>query len=161
MGKTTPVIQLPDGLGELFRTLYLSERGECVPEHLVGESRIYPALMHPATVLYVARNVAHLEQPPNLLEFFEKMRETMEDTCMKVLSKRNKEDGRIGYIVVVVGGAVRGLVEKGELTDEEGYRKMVAELEEEFVGEGIVGEPSVTTSEEWQRYETRGDLPAD
>ena len=127
----------------------------------IFESRIYPALMHPTTVLYVAENVANLEEPPSLVEFFEKMRETMEDTCMKVLSKRNKEDGRINYIVIVVGGSVRGLVERGELPDEQSYRTMVAELEEAFVVKGIVGEPSVTTPEEWRRYEQEQSLPGD
>lgn len=121
----------------------------------IFESRVYPALQHPATVMYVAERVARLEEAPNLTEFFEEMNEMMEETCMKVLSKRNKEDGRISYIVIVVGGSVRDLIERDELPDEAAYRQMIAELEEEFVGEEIVGEPSVTTSEEWRRYEAQ------
>jgi len=119
----------------------------------VYESRVYPLLPHPVTIAFVAAWLARQEEPPPQDEFLLLVQSAIGESLLKVLAKRDRSDGRISYLVVAVGPELRVLIERGEAADEEKYRRMVAHLEDELVVPGVVGEPQVTTPEEWRQYE--------
>ena len=117
------------------------------------ESRVYPLLPHPATVALVAAWLARQEAPPDQEEFLATVLAAIGESTLRVLTKRRRDDGRITYLVVAVGPTVRTLVERGEAADETDYRRLVAVLEDELLSPGLIGDPKVTTTEDWQRYE--------
>lgn len=118
----------------------------------IYESRVYPLVPHPATLVLLAERVASggrlLTQEDAALLLIGSL---AADSSLKVLAKRARSDGRITCQVTVVTGYGRVLIERHDLPHAGAYRSKVAELEE-LLRPGLLADPTIITAEEWQRY---------
>ena len=85
--------------------------------------------------------------------------DVIDDTSVKFLAKRRKEDGRITYLLVGISPESRWIMDRRELIEETDYRKAVGEFEELPLFRTVLAEPVVLTYDEWRRYADEGVLP--
>ena len=98
-----------------------------------------------------------LELPPEGLAHW--VTDIIEDTSIKFLSKRRKQDGRITYVLTGITRDSRWLLDRAELVDESQYRKAVREFECLPLFKTVLSSPLVVTIEEWRRYGEEEPLP--
>ena len=118
----------------------------------IYESRVYPLLPHPATMILLAERLASARHSPSQKDFaLLLIGFAAADSSLKVLSKRNRSDGRITSQVTVVNDFGRVLIERHDLPDDDAYRGKVGELED-LLGPALLGDPTIVTATEWQEY---------
>jgi hypothetical protein len=81
-----------------------------------------------------------------------------EDTMIKLLAKRRKEDGRITHLLVAITGGSRRLLDGREWEEEEEYRHTVECFEQLPLSRAILSPPVVVPLDEWRRYAGGGPL---
>jgi hypothetical protein len=98
-----------------------------------------------------------LEQmPPEMLaEYATSM---VEDTMIKVVAKRGKEDGRITHLLVAITDGSRRLLDGRGWVEEEDYRETVQCFEELPLSKAVLSSPAVVTLDEWRCYADGGPL---
>jgi len=131
----------------------------------IFESRAYHFKPGPETFSFLLGSLAKTmgediaEIPPD--ELVDHIMDMMEDTGIKFLAKRRKEDGRITFILVGISRYSRSLLDRQEWVQEADYCKAVQEFEELPLARAILSSPAVVTLEEWRRYSEEGPLSRD
>lgn len=80
----------------------------------------------------------------------------VEDTMIKFLAKRRKDDGRITHLLVAITGASRRLLDRREWEEEEEYRHTVECFEQLPLSRAILSPPVVGPLDEWCCYPEGG-----
>ena len=119
----------------------------------VFESRVYPLVPHPATLAFAESRLQSSPAPGDPARLLEELQRVIEQSALKVASKRSRADGQITYLVAAIGSEGGALIEQHQVPDEASYRRAVLELEEDLLVPGLVDEPSITTLDEWRWYE--------
>lgn len=120
----------------------------------VYESRTYCLRLGLETLAYLTDLVAGRQSEMRMTprEVRDAVVELMGGITFKFLSKRRKEDGLISSKLVVVRGGDRALLLNHDWVGEEFYREGVRRFEEEFLPQGVLGQPLVVTLEQWRRF---------
>jgi hypothetical protein len=128
----------------------------------IFESRTYRLRPTPEAFSLVldilrARMGEQLElMPPEMLAQY--ANSMVEDTMIKFLAKRRKEDGRIAHLLVAMTGGSRRLLDGQEWVEEEDYRQTVECFEQLPLSRAILSPPVVVPLDEWRRYAEGGPL---
>jgi len=128
----------------------------------IFESRAYHFRPGPETFSFLLGSLAKtmgedLAEIP-LQELVDSVMDMIEDTGIKFLAKRRKEDGRITFILVGINRHSRSLLDRQELVEQAAYRRAVQEFEELPLSKAILSSPAVVTIEQWRRYAEEGPL---
>ena len=84
-----------------------------------------------------------------------------DDTTLRMLAKRNKDDGRLTFIVVGAFAGHRTLLGREDGIEEEGYLEFVRSFEENAFSRGLASTPTVITLDQWREYTARDLGPSD
>ena len=128
----------------------------------IFESRTYRLRPTPEAFLLVldilrVRIGEQLEQmPPEMLAQY--VTSMVEDTMIKFLAKRRKEDGRITHLLVAITGGSRRLLDGREWEEEVEYRQTVECFERLPLSRATLSPPAVVTLDQWRRYADGGPL---
>jgi hypothetical protein len=128
----------------------------------IFESRTYRLRPTPEAFSLVldilrARMGEQLElMPPEMLAQY--ANSMVEDTMIKFLAKRRKEDGRIAHLLVAMTGGSRRLLDGQEWVEEEDYRQTVECFEQLPLSRAMLSPPVVVTLDDWRRYAEGGPL---
>jgi len=101
-------------------------------------------------LLLVRSGEEDLELPPEGLAHW--AIDIIEDTFIKFLSKRQKQDGRITCVLTGVTSDSRWLLDRAELVAENQYFNAVREFECLTLFKTVLFPPLVVTIQEWRRY---------
>ena len=118
----------------------------------IYESRSYPVLQHPASALLIAERIAAQGRRLTPREQALLVTCVIEESSIRVLSKRRHDDGRMTYLITMVNGYGRLLVERADLGGEDEFRNSVEGLERDLAMPDLLGEPTVISADEWRRY---------
>jgi hypothetical protein len=146
-----------EGLGEDPTVMTIEEETEEIFESRTYHLRPTPeAYLLALDVLRATMDPQMLRLPPELLA--DRVVGMVDDTMIKFLAKRRKEDGRITHILVAITGGSRRLLDQGDWVEEDQYRKTVDCFEELPLSKAILTQPAVVTLDDWRRYADGGPL---
>jgi hypothetical protein len=146
-----------EGLGEDPTVLTIDEESEEIFESRTYELRPTPETLSLALDILHTRIGRRMDQmPPEMLAH--QVSSMVEDTMVKFLAKRRKEDGRITHLLVAITGGSRRLLDRRDWVEEEDYRQTVECFEQLPLSRATLSPPAVVTFEQWRRYADGGPL---
>ena len=146
-----------EGLGKDPTVMTIEEETEEIFESRTYRLRATPeAYLLALDVLRARMGQRMLQMPPEVLAGH--VVGMVEDTMIKFLAKRRKEDGRIAHMLVAITGSSRRLLDQRDWVEEDDYHRTVKCFEQLPLSQAILTQPAVVTLDDWRRYAEGGPL---
>ena len=129
----------------------------------IFESRVYKLKTDPKTFTLVLDVLCQRtdRHGVGLGQAVDSAADIVDETSIKFLAKRRKEDGRITYLLVGISPESRWVLDRRDLVSEAEYCTTVETFEGLPLFKAILSPPLVVALDEWRRYVERGAFSAE